>query len=508
MTHKADAAGAADVGLSRSAVGLASGLWVVVWLFFLLLWGFGLRDLSASGQRLILAIAGSATGLVAVLVGGLRLTRWRLTGSGREFMIAFAVIVFGALRTGFGTAAGLAGTTGQARPSTVVAACALLVSIAVLMAPGDDDAAPWRRAALPIGVVTVLAGAATVIVPGVAETFAGSVAVSGNDAAVFITQAAVAAMWLLLAHRFARSAHLTGERADLWCVLMFIGLGQARLALGLSAWFGPTWTVLSAVLRLVAVLLAAAGLHNEMQRELVRSQLLAQQLLKERVRRESADEERRHDVRAAVFAIHGSAVALETHHDALEPSAVATLARALAAEAARLERLVSGGSRQSLQAFDVGSLLASLVATERARGQVVNMISGAGAVRALARPDEVGEILRNLLDNARLHAPGAPVTVAIRRAAEHVLVTVADDGPGVAGGDRAQIFERGARRDESVPGSGLGLYVAAKLAREQGSELWLEEPDAARALGVRGAAFTLCLPVAPAADNVVRIGAA
>ena len=497
----------AETGLGRHALGLAVGLWLAVWLVFVVLWGGGLRDLSDSGMRVVTAVTGSTTGLVAVLVGGLRLARWRMSGSRREFMIAFAVIVFGALRTGFGTAANLVGT-GQVRVTTVLAACALLVSIAVLMTPGEEDGVPLRRVAWPLAGTAAAAMVAVVLVPGVAETFAGSVPAERGGAAVFTTQAAVAAMWLLVARRFAKSAALTGERADLWCVLMFCGLAQARLALGLGAWFGPTWNLLSSVLRLEAVLLAAVGLQREMQRELVRSQLLAQRLMRERMHQESADEERRHDVRAAVFAIRGSAAALETYHDALEPGALATLARAVAAEAARLERLVSNGERQAVEPFEVDSVLAPLLATERARGQDVACTMWPDGARAVGRPDEIGEILRNLLDNARLHAPGAAVSVAVRVVDDRVLLTVADDGPGVPAADRGRVFERGARADVAVAGSGLGLYVAAKLAREQGGDLWLEDgPEG------RGAAFTLCLPAAPAvaavpAVAIERMGAA
>jgi signal transduction histidine kinase len=282
-------------------------------------------------------------------------------------------------------------------------------------------------------------------------------------------------------------------------VLMFLGLAQARLAFALAAFFGPTWIVLSGVLRLLAVLLAAVGLHQEAQRELVRSQLLAQRLLREQLQRASADEEQRHDVRAAVFAIQGTASALETHHDALEPNAVAALARALASEAARLERMVSGAGRQAVAPFDVAAVLEPLIAFERARGQRVTVSGFAGSVVACGRPDEVGEIVRNLLDNARLHAPGAAVSVSVRRADGHVLVTVADAGPGVPVSARSRIFERGERADTSVDGSGLGLYVAAKLAREQSADLWLEEPD-----GAAGAAFTLCLPVPSPAPMAIR----
>jgi len=488
-------------GLGRGALGLAVGLWLVVWLVFVTLWRLGWRTPgTSSGIHMVVALTGSATAVIALLVGSFRLARWRLSGSYRELLIAVAVLVFGGLRVGFGTAAGLFDSPGNAHVAAAVSAAALLVTFAVLIAPGDGEGVPSTTAISLFGLMTVAAVAAVALVPGAAAVFAGTVPAQSRSLSVIVTQGCVACMWLILAHRFTRSAQITGERNDLWCVLMFLGLAQARVAFALAAWFGPTWIVLTGVLRLLAVLLAAVGLHREAQRELVRSQLLAQRLLREQLLRDLADEERRHDVRAALFAIQGTATALETHQDALEPNGVATLARALASEAARLERLVSGGRRQDVESLDVADLLDPLIAFERARGQEV-AVSIADGLVAAGRPDEVREVLRNLLDNARLHAPGSPVRVTARPSFDerHVLVTVADSGPGVPAAARQRIFERGERADTAVDGSGLGLYVAAKLAREQDAELWLEEQGDEP--GTTCAAFTLCLPAGSGARS-------
>ena len=54
---------------------------------------------------------------------------------------------------------------------------------------------------------------------------------------------------------------------------------------------------------------------------------------------------------------------------------------------------------------------------------------------------------------------------------------VEDDGPGLAAKDRAEVLQRGARLDETAPGSGLGLSIVDELARAYGGALALSRLD-------------------------------
>ena len=76
-----------------------------------------------------------------------------------------------------------------------------------------------------------------------------------------------------------------------------------------------------------------------------------------------------------------------------------------------------------------------------------------------------------------------------------MLVTVDDDGPGVAAEDRERIFERFARgaraARRSLPGAGLGLAIVAETAARHGGAAWCSDaPDG-------GARFSLSLPGMP-----------
>jgi two-component system sensor histidine kinase TctE len=102
------------------------------------------------------------------------------------------------------------------------------------------------------------------------------------------------------------------------------------------------------------------------------------------------------------------------------------------------------------------------------------------------------QVLRNLLDNARLYAPGSPVDIRAEQRDEWVVLLVEDQGPGVPLPVRKAVFERGRRGPaaEGTQGSGLGLYVASRLMHEQGGDLWVTDRTGG------GASFVMSLPAA------------
>jgi len=73
-------------------------------------------------------------------------------------------------------------------------------------------------------------------------------------------------------------------------------------------------------------------------------------------------------------------------------------------------------------------------------------------------PGDLTEILGNLMDNAYKYCAGR-VRVKAESTPERLAITVADDGKGIGDEFAAQLFQRGKRADESVPGQGIGLAV-------------------------------------------------
>jgi len=102
------------------------------------------------------------------------------------------------------------------------------------------------------------------------------------------------------------------------------------------------------------------------------------------------------------------------------------------------------------------------------------------------------EMAGNLLDNACKWAKSR-VRVSARRSdgrRSFLVVSIDDDGAGLPAEDREAALSRGHRLDESKPGSGLGLSIAAELAGIYGGKLALD----GSALG--GLRATLTLPAA------------
>ena len=69
--------------------------------------------------------------------------------------------------------------------------------------------------------------------------------------------------------------------------------------------------------------------------------------------------------------------------------------------------------------------------------------------------------------------------IAARRSGDSVLLTIADRGPGIALPDRTRVLDRFVRLEgsRSRPGSGLGLSLAAAVARMHGGSVELEDNE-------------------------------
>jgi len=87
---------------------------------------------------------------------------------------------------------------------------------------------------------------------------------------------------------------------------------------------------------------------------------------------------------------------------------------------------------------------------------------------------DLEEMAGNLIDNACKWAHARVQVVAAQNSAGTFVLTVADDGPGLAPEDRVRVLERGERLDESVPGSGLGLAIVRDIAKLYGGAVALE----------------------------------
>jgi signal transduction histidine kinase len=99
----------------------------------------------------------------------------------------------------------------------------------------------------------------------------------------------------------------------------------------------------------------------------------------------------------------------------------------------------------------------------------------------------LGQVVRNLLDNAARHAQST-VTVGLDEHDGVVELRVGDDGTGIATDDRARVYERFERLDEARArdecGSGLGLAIVRKIVETCGGSVEVADSEAGGALFV------------------------
>jgi PAS domain-containing protein len=100
------------------------------------------------------------------------------------------------------------------------------------------------------------------------------------------------------------------------------------------------------------------------------------------------------------------------------------------------------------------------------------------------------QILMNLITNAVRYTPiGGQVWIRTEREGDLAAIIVADQGKGIAADDQERIFGKFERVDPGEPGgTGLGLYIARRLARAMGGDIGLDSAPG------QGARFTFTLP--------------
>jgi PAS domain S-box-containing protein len=212
-----------------------------------------------------------------------------------------------------------------------------------------------------------------------------------------------------------------------------------------------------------------------------------------------------HDLRTPLAAILGLAVTLERSEIDLPAEETRDLARRIAANARKLDRLVTdlldldrlarGIVAPKLHATDVAALVARVVTDSELTAQDRVTLDAAQIVLSVDAA-KVERIVENLLSNTLRHTPpGTRVWVRVVRTDKGALVVVEDDGPGVAEEMRETIFEpfrQGPDAPEHSPGVGVGLSLVRRFAELHGGRAWVEERPGG------GASFRVYLPDAVA----------
>jgi two-component system osmolarity sensor histidine kinase EnvZ len=162
--------------------------------------------------------------------------------------------------------------------------------------------------------------------------------------------------------------------------------------------------------------------------------------------------------------------------------------RALLSDVAEMERLVDeflsfarGDATEAVEAVDPLALVRHVVENAARLGKEVAFHAPEAVGTVMVRPQAVTRALENLVNNALRYGSRAEVSVTMGE--RWLRLTVEDDGPGIPAarrGEAVQPFSRldAARDPNQGGGVGLGLSIAADIARSHGGELRLGESPA------------------------------
>ncbi len=218
-----------------------------------------------------------------------------------------------------------------------------------------------------------------------------------------------------------------------------------------------------------------------------------------------------HELRAPLAAVVGIALTLQRVGSALAEADTADLVDRLAANAGKLDRLLSdlldvdrlnrGIVTPTLRPTDLATLSGGIGREWHREWQQTGRPLELAVEPVVAQVDAamVERIVENLLANADRHTPpDTPVWVRLARHDQGVLIAVEDAGAGVPPELRAALFEPfrqgpGPQGSAHTLGVGIGLTLVAWFAELHGGRAWVEEQPGG------GSSFRVLLPDPPAA---------
>ena len=227
-----------------------------------------------------------------------------------------------------------------------------------------------------------------------------------------------------------------------------------------------------------------------------------------------------HEIRNPLTSIRSAVETLDLVSDAAARERLTTI---LKQDVSRLDRLITDISnasrldaelsREAPKPLDLDKLLADiagLYAQTAKPGEAQRALRSRPdtlePMRVLGREGPLGQVFRNLIDNARSFSAWSETPArgpaSAPRLGRQAVAAVEDDGPGLPPENLETVFERfyTSRPKGAAFGgnSGLGLAIARQIVEAHGGRIWAENRTDGRPASVVGARFVVTLPEAPA----------
>lgn len=161
-----------------------------------------------------------------------------------------------------------------------------------------------------------------------------------------------------------------------------------------------------------------------------------------------------------------------------------------------ISRLESGKIMIDKKTFDLEELIGEMIDEMKLTisTHIINL-DGCGDLEVYADREKISSVITNLLSNAIKYSPKSKlVHVSCKLTGKEAIISVKDEGMGIAAVDANKIFERYYRVETEdnrhISGFGIGLYLSAEIIKQHGGKIWVDST-----LG-QGSTFHFSLPVA------------
>lgn len=212
-----------------------------------------------------------------------------------------------------------------------------------------------------------------------------------------------------------------------------------------------------------------------------------------------------HELKTPVALIKGYASTMRRSDANWTKEVVGDSLQVIEEEADRLTELIENlldASRAQAGRFkltpvelDIDELVVKVAKKYQAQSKGHTIVADVAPNMPLVLADEarITQVLGNLISNAIKYSPeGGEIRIAGHTQPHEVVISVSDEGMGIAKEDQAQLFNSFYRAEvatrRGIAGTGLGLYLSRVIVESHGGRIWVESD------GVRGSTFSFALP--------------
>lgn len=161
-----------------------------------------------------------------------------------------------------------------------------------------------------------------------------------------------------------------------------------------------------------------------------------------------------------------------------------------------VSRLQTGKLSFTKENFHINELVKETIEQLQATAKHHSLkLTAPPAIRVYADKFRIYQVVTNLITNAIKYSPGGTaITVRIRKQKNNAVISITDQGIGIAKDQHAKIFQRlyqvVGSKEKTFPGLGMGLYISKEILKRHGGRIWVESE-----IG-KGSTFFFRLPLA------------